>query len=59
MSVTKTIEISASSNKSFEDAMNEGIRRTTKNLHNVCCASIEKKNPSPSITDRSKNFMSL
>jgi dodecin len=43
MSVTKTIEISSCSDQSFEDAINKAIQRTTKTIHNVSCATIEKK----------------
>ena len=35
MSVASISEIKASSTKSFEDALNQGVRRATKTLRNV------------------------
>ncbi|HEY7598419.1 MAG TPA: dodecin family protein [Candidatus Limnocylindrales bacterium] len=35
MSVARNTEISATSNKSFEDALNQGISRATKTLRGV------------------------
>lgn len=35
MSVAKVTELSCSSNRSFEDAINQGIARATKTLRNV------------------------
>ncbi len=35
MAIAKVTEIIASSSKSFEDAVNEGIRRANKTLQNV------------------------
>lgn len=35
MSVARVTEIIASSNKSFEDAVNVGVKRATKTLKNV------------------------
>jgi flavin-binding protein dodecin len=35
MSVAKVTEIIASSNKSFEDAVNEGVKRADKTLNNI------------------------
>jgi len=35
MSVAKITEITAESNKSFEDAIREGITRAAKTLHNI------------------------
>jgi flavin-binding protein dodecin len=41
MSVAKVTEITASSEKSFEDAMRTGIERATKTLDNVTSAWIQ------------------
>ena len=41
MSVAKVTEITASSEKSFEDAMRTGIDRATKTLDNVTSAWIQ------------------
>lgn len=35
MSVAKVTEIISSSNKSFEDAVNEGVKRADKTLKNI------------------------
>lgn len=35
MSIARTTEISASSDKSFEDAVRKGIRRFSKTINNV------------------------
>jgi len=35
MSVAKVTEIIASSNKSFDDAVNEGVKRADKTLNNI------------------------
>ncbi|MGF1643744.1 MAG: dodecin family protein [Thiotrichales bacterium] len=35
MSVAKVIEISSSSNKSFDDAVSEGIRRASKTIEHI------------------------
>lgn len=35
MSVAKTTEITAGSDKSFEDAIKEGIRKTAKTVDNI------------------------
>lgn len=35
MSVAKTSEITASSSKSFEDAMRKGIRKMGETVHNI------------------------
>ncbi len=40
MSVASISEIKASSTKSFEDALNQGVRRATKTLRNVKSAWI-------------------
>ena len=42
MSVAKITEISASSPKSFEDAIDEGIARANKTLDNVCGAWVNE-----------------
>jgi len=41
MSVAKVSEITASSTKSFEDALQQGINRATKTLDNVQSAWIQ------------------
>ena len=41
MSVAKTVEITATSTKSFEDAFNKGVKRATKTLKNVRSAWIK------------------
>lgn len=38
MSVAKVTEISASSNKSFEDAVRNGVSRANKTLNNITSA---------------------
>ena len=43
MSVARTTEISATSNKSFEDAIQQGIARATKTLENVKSAWIKEQ----------------
>lgn len=35
MGIARTTEISATSSKSFEDAINQGVARATKTLRNV------------------------
>lgn len=35
MSVAKIIEINADSEKSFEDAINKGIKKASKSVHNI------------------------
>mgnify|MGYP006302066719 CR=1 FL=1 len=35
MSVAKVVEISSASDKSFEDAVNQGIERASKTLSNI------------------------
>lgn len=42
MSVARVTEISASSPNSFEDALNEGVRRATKTLRNVKSAWVKE-----------------
>ena len=41
MSVAKVTEISASSEKSFEDAIKEGIKRASKTLENITGAWVQ------------------
>lgn len=41
MSVARVIEISATSSKSFEDAIQQGLSRATKTLRNVSGAWIK------------------
>ena len=43
MSVAKVTEITASSGKSFEDAIREGIKRANKTLDNVKSAWIQEQ----------------
>jgi flavin-binding protein dodecin len=43
MSVAKVSEISATSPKSFEDAMNQGIARAHKTLRNVRSAWVKEQ----------------
>lgn len=43
MSVAKVIELSSSSTKSFEDAINAGIARATKTMKNVEGAWIKEQ----------------
>lgn len=43
MSVAKNIEISSTSTKSFEDAINQGIARASKTLDNVRGAWIKEQ----------------
>ena len=43
MSVAKNIEITASSAKSFEDAINQGISKATKTIQNVKGAWIKEQ----------------
>ncbi len=43
MSVARTTEISASSGKSFEDAVEKGIKRASKTLKNVKGAWVESQ----------------
>ena len=43
MSVARITEISASSNKSFEDAVQQGIQRATATLRNVRSAWIKEQ----------------
>ncbi len=41
MSVARVTEITATSTKSFDDALKQGIARATKTLHNVTGAWIQ------------------
>ena len=41
MSVARVTEITASSSKSFDDALRQGIARATKTLHNVTGAWLQ------------------
>ncbi len=43
MSVAKNIEITASSNTSFEDAINKGISKASKTIQNVKGAWIKEQ----------------
>ena len=43
MSVARTTEVSASSSKSFEDAINKGIKRFSKTIDNVEGAWIKEQ----------------
>lgn len=43
MSVARVTEIKSSSTKSFDDAIREGIARTTKTIKNVRAAWIENQ----------------
>lgn len=43
MSVARVVEISATSTKSFEDAMQQGVARATKTLRNVKSAWIKEQ----------------
>ena len=43
MSVAKVTEITASSGKSFEDAMRKGIKRASKTLDNVRSAWVQEQ----------------
>jgi len=41
MSVARVTEILSSSSKSFDDAVNEGVQRANKTLHNVTGAWVK------------------
>jgi flavin-binding protein dodecin len=43
VSIARVTEISATSEKSFEDALNQGIARATKTLRNVRSAWIKEQ----------------
>jgi dodecin len=60
MSVAKVSEISATSSKSFEDALAQGIARATKTLRNVRSAWVKEQHVSVtngSITEYQVNMM--
>ena len=60
MSVAKVSEISATSTKSFEDAINEGIARANKTLRNIRSAWIKEQQvrvSKGSITEYQVNMM--
>lgn len=46
MSVAKVTEIIASSSKSFEDAVDQGVERASKTLKNVSSAWVKDQNVS-------------
>lgn len=43
MSVAKVIEISATSTKSFEDAVSQGVARAAKTVENICAAWVKEQ----------------
>ena len=43
MAVAKIIEISSESEKSFEDAIEKGVKKATKSVHNVQGAWIKEQ----------------
>ncbi len=43
MTVARVTEISSTSSKSFEDAINEGVARATKTLRNVRSAWVKEQ----------------
>ena len=43
MSVAKIIELSAESPKSFEDAIQDGITRASKTIHNIKSAWVKEQ----------------
>jgi len=43
MSVAKVIEISANSTKSFEDAIEDGIKTAAKSVHNIKGAWVKEQ----------------
>jgi flavin-binding protein dodecin len=60
MSVAKVSEISATSSKSFEDALQQGIARANKTLRNVRSAWVKEQQvhvSKGSITDYQVNMM--
>ena len=60
MSVAKVSEISATSTKSFEEAINEGIARANKTLRNVRSAWVKEQQvrvSNGSITEYQVNLM--
>ena len=60
MSVAKVSEISATSSKSFEDALAQGIARATKTLRNVRSAWVKEQHvyvTNGAITEYQVNMM--
>ncbi len=60
MSIAKVSEISATSSKSFEDAVNQGITRANKTLRNVRAAWVKEQQvrvSNGSITEYQVNMM--
>jgi dodecin len=60
MSVAKVSEISATSKKSFEDAIHQGIERASKTLRNVQSAWIKEQHvrlTKGSVTEYQVNMM--
>jgi dodecin len=60
MSVAKVSEISATSKKSFEDAIHQGIERANKTLRNVQSAWIKEQHvrlAKDSVTEYQVNMM--
>lgn len=43
MSVAKIIEISAESSKSFDDAVQDGVTRASKTIHNIKSAWVKEQ----------------
>jgi len=43
MSVAKIVEINAESQKSFEDAINKGIKKAAKTVHNIKGAWVKEQ----------------
>jgi hypothetical protein len=43
MSIAKVIEISSESTQSFEDAIQEGIRKASKSVHNIKGAWVKEQ----------------
>lgn len=43
MSVAKVIELSSTSEKSFEEAINQGLARASKTVHNIRSAWIKEQ----------------
>ncbi|HRP75041.1 MAG TPA: dodecin family protein [Rhodocyclaceae bacterium] len=43
MTVAKVIEITAESNKSFEDAIRQGVEKATESVHNVRSAWVKEQ----------------
>jgi flavin-binding protein dodecin len=60
MSIAKVSEISATSSKSFEDALQQGIARATKSLRNVRSAWVKEQHvrlTKDAITEYQVNMM--